>query len=211
MQPDGPRPRRTDVVIRDEGQRRRDVERLANSHQRTHPEQLVVGGNLSRPPRHRRPHEQATANGVAPTKAVGDVAAQGTEKSIHPLELTEHQPPQGFSVLGLTKAGDVRHDRRLHRGQHLAIEIIQQGDRHQQNHDQPRRAANSCGGERTHLTCPYPGCPAVAIQVRNVSSSTLRPLMTATRSPSPARSTWRVRRAATAIAPEGSVRKPCCA
>ena len=57
MQADRARPRRPNVKIRDQRERRRNVKRLADSHQRTRREKLLVGHDLPRQPRHERPHK----------------------------------------------------------------------------------------------------------------------------------------------------------
>ena len=56
---DSARTRRAGVKIRDQGQRRRDVKRLADAHQRSRPEQTGVAVHMAGPPRDRRPDEEA--------------------------------------------------------------------------------------------------------------------------------------------------------
>ena len=97
---------------------------------------------MAGPPRHEGPHEEARANRVAATEAVGDVAADGAEDGVNPLELAEHHAP--VRVGG--DAGDVAHHGVFHRRHHLPVEVVEQRDGKEQRDDEPGGAGGGGGG-----------------------------------------------------------------
>jgi len=121
VQPDGAGASAACVVIRDERQRRRHVERFTDAHERAGHEQLVEACYVPGPPGHRRPHKQACADRETPAEPVGEVAADGAQERIHPLELPEHEAP----VLLGADGRNIRHHGIFHRREHLAVEVVE--------------------------------------------------------------------------------------
>ena len=132
------------VVVGDERKCGGDVTRLADPHQRARPEQAVIGSDVAGRPGDRRPDKQARADGVAPAEPVGEVSADWTQKGVDPLELGEHVAPVRINA----NARDVGHHGELHRRKHLAVEVVEQRDREEQGHDEPRGAGAAGGGGR---------------------------------------------------------------
>ena len=143
VQADRARPRAAGVEIGDQRQRGRNVERFADAHERPRREQLLVGCHMAGRPCHRRPDEQAAGDDVAPAEPVRQISADRAEKGVDPFEEREDLAPVRFEA----DVGDVLHHRELHRRQHLAIEVVQQRDGHEQRDDEPRIAG---AGERGH-------------------------------------------------------------
>ena len=127
------------VVIRDQCQRGGYVEGLAETHQRARPQQLVVAGGVAREPCHHRPGGQASDDGHAAPQAIGDQSSQRTQERVHPLELPQHEAPVRVGL----HACHILHHRELHRGEHLAIEVVQQRHRPQQRHGHPGKASGA--------------------------------------------------------------------
>ena len=134
METDGAGSRVSGVKVRDERQRRGNVEGLADAHERARPQELLVSRDVPGRPGDGRPHQQAAGDDVAAAVAVGDVAADRAEKRIDPLEQREDGAPVGLEP----DVGDVAHHRELHRREHLPIEVVEQRDRHEQRDDHPR-------------------------------------------------------------------------
>ena len=76
VETDCPRARGAGMEIRDQRQRRGNVERLAHPHERTGREQPFVGGHMPGRPRHDRPHEQAAGDHVPATVAIREISRQ---------------------------------------------------------------------------------------------------------------------------------------
>ena len=134
---DRARTRRTRVEVRDQRERRRNVERLADSHQRASGQQLLVAGDVSGRPGDQRPDEQAAGDDVAAAVAIREIAADRAEERVDPFEQRENRAPVRLEP----DVGDVAHHRELHRREHLSIEIVEERDRHQQRDDEPGVAA----------------------------------------------------------------------
>jgi hypothetical protein len=122
-----------DVVLRDQRQRRRNVERLADPHQRPRDHEFVERRHMPGPPGDQRPDEKTAADDPAPAEAVGDVSTKWTQDRVRPLEATQHQTPVG----PVRNGRNVADHRGLHRGEHLPVEIVEHRDRHQQRDDEP--------------------------------------------------------------------------
>ena len=86
VQADGAGSRVPGVKVRDERQRRGNVEGLADPHERARPQQLLVGRDVPGRPGDGRPDEQAAGDDVAAAVAVGDVAADRAQERVDPLE-----------------------------------------------------------------------------------------------------------------------------
>ena len=121
------------MKIRNQRQRRRNVEGFANPHQRARREQLLVGGDMSSRPRDQRPYEQAAGDDVPAAVPVGEISTNRTETCVHPLEEREDRAPAGLA----SDIGDVAHHRELHRREHLTIEVIQERDGNEERDDDP--------------------------------------------------------------------------
>ena len=93
VETDRPRARLAPVEIRDQCQRRGNVERLADPHERTGREQLLVRAHMSRRPRDQRPHEQAAGDDVPSRVAIGEIPSNGTEQGVDPLEERQDRAP----------------------------------------------------------------------------------------------------------------------
>lgn len=131
------------VIIGNQRQSGRNIKSLADAHQGSGGEQFPVGLDVSRPPRHCRPGKEAAADGEASAEPIGDPAAHRTQESVHPFELSEHPTPVGLRA----DVWNVCHHRAFHGCQHLAVEIIEQGDGSEQTHSEPGPARESRGWE----------------------------------------------------------------
>ena len=171
------------------------------------------------------------ACGLAPPPGV-ELGTRPSHRSTDRIDrLAGPQPPQdvlwgdvhqstnlGSSGFGLD-LGAKRGCRRTCRGGRFVI-IAREPRPVQGRPTEPTGDADSCNGTHHpntgfsmyHRRLDAPGLSrngqVEPIQVRKASSSTLRPLRTATRSPSPVRSNRRSSTAAMVMAPEGSVRRP---
>src|SRR5689334_17916327 len=109
------------MKVRNERERRWNVERFTDAHERTGEKQTIVSFHMARRPRDERPDEETAADREAAAETIRDVTAERTEEGIDPFKLAEHSSP----VLIRTDAGNVRHDGELHCREHLAVEVIQ--------------------------------------------------------------------------------------
>ena len=138
MDSDGPGARAAGVKIRDQRQRGRNVERLADAHQRSQGEHLRIGLGMTGRPGHRRPDEQTADDHPAAVELVGQESAHRTQERIYPHE-DGHERPK---ILVVGDARDVGTDVGTDGGDHLPVEIIQQGHRPEQRHHDPRIGGN---------------------------------------------------------------------
>ena len=134
-----PRPRRAGVEIGDERERGRNVEGLADAHDRAGGDERLERFDVAGDPRDGRPDKEACHDDEPAARAIGHVAAQRAQDRVDPLERPEHDAPVGPGG----DVGDVGHDRRLHRREHLPVEVIQERHRHEQRDDDPGQAAHA--------------------------------------------------------------------
>ena len=80
-----------------------------------------------------RPGEQAQADDQGLAEPVGDEAGEGAGGGVGSLEPRQHVAP----LLLVLDAGNITDDRPLHRGDELAIEIVEKGHRDEQCHGEP--------------------------------------------------------------------------
>jgi hypothetical protein len=123
------------VVIGDQRESRRDVKCFTDAHERAGQQKSVIGMYPACNKRDEGPNKQTAADGKAAAETIGDVAADGTEESVDPLELAKHPAPIRFGA----DVRDVRHDGEFHGGEHLAVEIVEQRHRPEQGDHQPGR------------------------------------------------------------------------
>src|SRR5207247_1070598 len=110
------------VEFGNQRQSARNVKCLTYPHQRPCDQEFMKCMRVSCHPSDRRPDKKAPDNDTAPAESIGNVSAERTEQSIDPLKPGQQKSPVRF----LADAGDIMHDRELHRGQHLAIQVVQQ-------------------------------------------------------------------------------------
>ena len=129
------------VVIGDKSQGCGNIEGLANTHEGSCGEEFSIRVDMPGPPGDRRPGKEATADGDPSAEPIGNPTAYRAQEGIHPLELPQHPPPVGLR----TDVGNVGHHRAFHRREHLAVEIIEQGNGREQAHGEPSPARESRG------------------------------------------------------------------
>ena len=96
MQADGARARRPVMEIGDQRERRRDVKRLADAHDRAGGDEFIETSSHAPSTKSRRPDEEARRDDVPAAETIRDVAADRTQDRIDPLERAEHQAPVGL-------------------------------------------------------------------------------------------------------------------
>lgn len=130
-----------DVEVGDEGEGGRDVEGFTDAHEGAGGDEAVVGGDVAGHPGDDGPGEEADGDDVAAGEAVGDVTADGAEEGIDPFEGGEDEAPLGVGG----EAGDVGDHGGLHGGEHLAVEVVQEGDGPEEADDEPGGAGEGGG------------------------------------------------------------------
>ena len=134
------------VVVGDEGEGGGDVEGFADAHEGACGEEFLIGLDVTGPPCDGGPCEETGADGEAAAEAVGDPAADWAEEGVDPFELAEHAAPVGVRA----DVGEVVHDGRLHGGEHLAVEVIEEGDGGEEHDGEPCEGGEGLRAWRGH-------------------------------------------------------------
>src|SRR5512146_314814 len=93
----------------------------------------MKGADVSGPPRDDGPNEKAGAYDMSSAQAVGEITPERAENRVGPLETAEDQAP----IRPVGDARDVSNHGGLHRGEHLAVQVVEQRDRKEQGDHEP--------------------------------------------------------------------------
>ena len=153
---DSQRSRGALMIVGDEREAGGDVQRLAHTHDRPQHVQRVEVVRVAHPERDDGPDAEAGRDQPLPVDAVRDQPCDRAHQPVDPQE-HGHQPAE---VLRALQPADVAHHRGLHRGEHLPVEIVEQGDAPEKRDDQPgvprRRPAvpGAAGVRQGHCAAP---------------------------------------------------------
>jgi hypothetical protein len=121
------------VKIRDESQRRRDVECFADARERAEKQHLRICLRMTGQPRYGRPSEQTADYRPTAIEFIGNKSTDWAQKCIYP-----HKNSHQFSEIFVAgNAGNIGANRNANRGKHLSVEIIEQRHRPKQRHHDP--------------------------------------------------------------------------